>query len=338
MKQFFILLLCLVFFGCADPDPQERRIAGEALGTTYHIIWYSEDQLPMEQALDSIFQRVNQSMSTYMPESDISRINDGDTLVRVDSLFQKVFELSGQVYKESGGYFDPTVGNLVNLYGFGPKNTPAEIDSITVDSMMRYVGLGKVSVSQEGKVTKESSEIYLDFNAIAKGYTVDLIGNYLDRKDIENYLIELGGELLASGKNLGRDAYWTVGIDDPLQEEGERTLKAVIHLKNRAMATSGNYRKYRIDPETGIKYVHTINPLTGYPQTSRILSASILAENCALADAYATTVMAMGLEKSIEFLSRHKKIDAYLIYSAPGDEIKQYITEGFEAVLLEDAL
>ncbi|HET8855150.1 MAG TPA: FAD:protein FMN transferase, partial [Salinimicrobium sp.] len=126
MKQFFILLLCSVFVGCADPAPQERRFSGEALGTTYHIIWYSKDELPMEQALDSIFQRVNQSMSTYIPESDISRINDGDTLVTVDSLFQKVFELSGQVYKESGGYFDPTVGNLVNLYGFGPENTPAE--------------------------------------------------------------------------------------------------------------------------------------------------------------------------------------------------------------------
>src|SRR5690606_13657605 len=268
--------------------------------------------------------------------SDISRINRGQMEIQVDSMFREVFRLSQKVNRESGGYFDPTVGDLVNMYGFGPEEGLISIDSATVDSLMTFVGLGKIKISSEGMVSKEFPLIYLDFNAIAKGYTVDVIGVYLQNKGVENFLIELGGELLGKGENLSKKGLWTVGIDDPHQVEGTRILKAAITLKNRGMATSGNYRKFRIDSLSGRKYVHTINPQTGYPEESELLSATVLAESCALADAYATTFMAMGLKRSQKLLKNLPEVDAYLIHSEPDGSISEFTTSGFEEVVVEE--
>lgn len=340
MNRIFIFRVLIIgllagsIVSCSS-GPSERSFTGEALGTTYSIKYYSQEGLPMEQALDSIFERVNKSMSTYREGSDISQINRGDTLVRVDSLFRNVFKLSEKVYLESEGYFDPTVGNLVNFYGFGPESGGREVDSVGVDSLMQYVGLSKISISAEGQVKSTAPSVYLDFNAIAKGYAIDLIGHYLNSKKVENYLIELGGELLARGENLNKESPWLVGVDDPGQKEGERTLTAAVELRNRAMATSGNYRKNRTDPATGKMFVHTINPLTGYAEKSDVLSASVLAENCALADAYATAFMAMGLKASKKLLSELDGVDAYLIYAEDDGEIGEFTTPGFEEVLVE---
>lgn len=334
MRSFLFLLGSLLIFSCGPSGPSENTLTGEALGTTYSIKYFSEKEIPVEQGLDSIFRVVNRSMSTYQDDSDISRLNRGDSLVRVDSLFQEVFRLSRKVYEESEGLFDPTVGNLVNLYGFGPEKNLRRIDSSLVDSLMAYVGLEKLSLTSEGKMIKEVSGVYLDFNAIAKGYTVDLIGHFLEQHGVDHYLIELGGELLAKGRNLSRDSSWAVGIDDPAQTGDKRSLVSAVALNDRAMATSGNYRKFRVDPETGIRYVHTINPLTGYPEKSRLLSVSVLAENCALADAYATAFMAMGLERSVALLEELEGVDAYLIYAEEGEN-KEFLTPGFKKDLLE---
>ncbi|WP_037374106.1 FAD:protein FMN transferase [Salinimicrobium xinjiangense] len=333
LRPVLSIFLVALFLSCSQTD-KGRTSYGEALGTTYSIKYYSEDIIPMDKALDSIFEKVNQSMSTYRESSDISRLNRGDTLVRVDSLFQEVFRLSRQVHNESGGYFDPTVGDLVNQYGFGPESGPKVIDSVTIDSLMQFVGFQRLKLEND-RVVKEFPEIYLDFNAIAKGYTVDLIGHYLDSKNVEDYLIELGGELLARGKNREKEAFWTVGIDDPQQEEGQRELTAAIELKNRAMATSGNYRKYSTNPETGAMYVHTINPLTGFAEQSDLLSVTILAENCALADAYATAFMAMGYDLSKIILNKLDNVDAYLIYATNDGAIGEYASPGFEEVMKE---
>jgi thiamine biosynthesis lipoprotein len=331
LRPIILLLSFSLVLSCSEIDEQ-RSANGEALGTTYSIAYYSEDLIPIDKALDSIFERVNQSMSTYRDSSDISRINRGDSLVEVDSLFQEVFLLSKQVWENSNGYFDPTVGDLVNQYGFGPENGPKEVDSLTIDSLMRYVGFGKMKLRND-MVIKESPEMYLDFNAIAKGYAIDLIGHYLDSKGSEDYLIELGGELLARGVNRQKGSSWVVGIDDPFQQMGQRELTAAIELRNKAMATSGNYRKHRTDPETGALYVHTINPLTGFAQKSDLLSVTVLADNCALADAYATAFMAMGYDLSKMVLSHHDELDAFLIYSTLEGEMKEYATPGFEEVM-----
>lgn len=334
LQNITVIFLIGLMISC-NSGPTRQTAAGEALGTTYNISYYSEEDLALGKALDSIFERVNQSMSTYRESSDISRLNRGDSLVKVDTLFRNVFRLSEKVFVESKGYFDPTVGNLVNFYGFGPERSEKILDTASVDSLMQYVGLDKISLSGDGQVKSTASAVYLDFNAIAKGYTIDLIGHYLDSRKVDNYLVELGGELLAKGENLEKEAAWTVGIDDPEQEEEERTLTAAVKLKDRAMATSGNYRKNRVDSVTGRMYVHTINPLTGYAEKSDVLSASVLAENCALADAYATAFMAMGLERSKEMLSRLEKVDAFLIYAKENGEIGRFTTPGFEEVLVE---
>ncbi|WP_324721764.1 FAD:protein FMN transferase [Salinimicrobium sp. HB62] len=333
LRPIILLFSCLLILSCSQID-EKRSANGEALGTTYSIAYYSEDLIPMDKALDSIFERVNQSMSTYRDSSDISKINRGDSLVEVDSLFQEVFLLSKEVWEKSNGYFDPTVGDLVNQYGFGPENGPKEVDSITIDSLMRYVGFGKMKL-QDDIVIKESPEMYLDFNAIAKGYAIDLIGHYLGSQGVEDYLIELGGELLARGVNKDKGSYWLVGIDDPIQQMGQRELTAAIELRNKAMATSGNYRKHRTDPETGALYVHTINPLTGFAQKSDLLSVTVLAENCALADAYATAFMAMGYDLSKMLLSQEKDLEAFLIYSTLEGEMKEFATPGFKEVMKE---
>lgn len=316
--------------------PEEQIYNGDALGTTYQVKFYHTEQLDISNALDSIFKVINTSMSTYKPDSDISRINAGDSSVVVDKHFREVFQASRKIYDESGGMFDPTVGKLVNFYGFGPEGSQKEMNARELDSIRMFVGFNKLKLTEEGRIQKEHAEVYMDFNAIAKGYAVDEVARYLNSKNVENYLVEIGGELVAKGSNISKDQMWAVGIDNPDQGEGERKLQAAVKLENRAMATSGNYRKFRTDTETGQSYVHTINPVTGLATKSDLLSASVLAPNCTLADGYATAFMALGYEGSREMLKRLLDVDVYFIYADENEGIQIYTTPGFEESLLED--
>lgn len=328
--SFFLLFLTS---GCQEKN-STQSLTGEALGTTYQILFFHPQELKIQKSVDSIFHVINESMSTYQEDSDISRINKGDTTIKVDSNFKEVFFYSEKLYQESNGYFDPTVGNIVNSYGFGPDS---KLDSFTDserDSLFQYVGFNKLKLSSEGKILKEQPGIYLDFNAIAKGYAVDVIARILDGKKVENYLVEVGGELVGKGENLAKEQAWVVAIDDPLQSQGERTYQTTLFLKNRAMATSGNYRKFKVDSATGKRFVHTINPLTGRSEKSNLLSVSVLAENCALADGYATAFMAMGYERSRQMLEDLENVDVYFIYGEQGKEVKVFASEGFEEALL----
>ncbi|MDT0677819.1 FAD:protein FMN transferase [Autumnicola musiva] len=327
------LFVIFMFLSCSEGEAEKYTAAGDALGTTYHITFFAEKELPVAEGLDSIFRVINTSMSTYQEDSDISRINNGNTGIQVDSNFMEVFKYSDKIYKESGGYFDPTVGLLVNAYGFGPEVNYEQPDARQIDSLMTYIGFNKLSLTEDDRVEKEVPGIYLDFNAIAKGYAIDVIARWFDNRGVDNYLIELGGELVAKGKNTDNDSSWKVAIDDPRQEEGERTFQTVMSLENSALATSGNYRKFRTDSLTGEAYVHTINPLTGKAQQSNLLSASVLAENCTLADGYATAFMALGLEKSKEMLQRIEGVEVYLIYAGGGNELQVFTSEGFKKYL-----
>lgn len=333
-KAAFFSAICFLIFSCSSINNEEKIFTGKALGTTYQIKYFSKTHFDFQKSLDSIFEHINSSMSTYRDNSDISKINSGDSTVVVDQNFITVLRASKKVYNESKGYFDPTVGNLVNAYGFGPKASLKQIDSSQLDSLVLLTGLDKVNLKSDHTISKENPGIYLDFNAIAKGYTIDVIAEFLDAKRVNNYLIELGGELRASGKNQENKKYWLVGIDDPFQKEAERAITKVLKLKNRSMATSGNYRKFREDSATGQKYVHTVNPLTGKAEKSNLLSASVLAENCMLADAYATAFMAMGFEKSLAMQKMLFNVDIFLIYSEKG-ESKTYSSKGFKESFVE---
>ena len=325
-----LLGILFLLVGCIKQGPIiKNQTIGNALGTTYSIIYLSEEELDFQTEIDSVFKVVNQSMSTYIPNSDISRINRGENLT-VDSMFKEVFNLSKKINLESNGYFDPTVGTLVNAWGFGPGEQ-IELDSTKVDSLLQYVGFDKVQLTSDGKIEKESPEIFFDFNAVAKGYAIDRLGAMLDKKGITNYLVEVGGEVLTKGENLISEKPWTVGIDDPQVEFG-RQLKKVVSLKNRALASSGNYRKFRIDSITGEKYVHTIDPKSGFTKNSKVLAASVVADNCATADAYATTFMAMDLEDSKILLKKHKELEAYIIYLGKEGETLEFMTDGFQAL------
>jgi len=329
MKHILVFFWLILAVGCTQSPWVKNQNHGNALGTTFAITYMADRELDFQKEIDSLFHAVNRSMSTYMEDSDISKINAGDSSLAVDAMFREVFAISNGVHAATGGHFDPTVGVLADAWGFGPGELLA-LDSLKVDSLLQYVGWDKVELRDDNTIAKAHPAMQFDFNAVAKGYTVDRLGALLDSKGIENYLVELGGEILAKGHNPISGNPWTVGIDDPQVETG-RELKRIVLLQDRAMATSGNYRKFRLDPETGQKYVHTIDPLTGYTKNSHVLAVSVLANTCALADAYATGFMAMDLEDSKELLSRHGELEAYIIHLDRDGKTQEFMTDGFRA-------
>ncbi len=338
MKKLFLIIITIgVLVSCAKKQPEAKVLQGNAFGTTYTIQYFSDRDFSIQKGLDSVLALVNQSVNTYMPESDISKINQGDSTVVVDEIFKQVYRISERVYTNSEGYFDPTVGILRNAYGFGETDPSTEIDSTVLDSLRKFVGFKKVKLLDNGTIKKQYPEIYFDFNAVAKGYGIDNIGMYLEAQGISDFLIELGGELLAKGENLTKNQHWIAGIEAVDSQLEDRNYLATVRLTNEAMASSGNYRKFRINPRTGQKYVHTINPLTGYAEESNVTSATVIAPTCGLADAYATAFMAMGLERSKKILAKTEGIEAYLTFSTEeqnAEEQGRFITPGFKKRLV----
>jgi thiamine biosynthesis lipoprotein len=323
MKYLF-LVLSLLFLSCDKNIPNAQSLTGSAIGTTYSIKYFSEDYILKGSEIDSILKDINLSMSTYMPESGISRINSGESVV-VDENFQKVFKASKRIYNDTEGYFDPSVGLLVNAYGFGPQGYSEDVTEKQIDSLFQFVGFNHFQLSENAEVISSLPLLYLDFNAIAKGYTVDVFGEYLHSKGVNHYLVEIGGEVRVKGENLEKASPWKVGIELPL-ENNSRELMYGIKLKNESLATSGNYRKFRLDSLSGKKYVHMINPNTGQSQKTDILSASVITTTCTDADAYATAFMAMGFEKSLQFLEKQNALKVILIYSDSEGNQKTYIS------------
>jgi len=334
LKRLYPLLLILVVYlvwkarQSDDAELSLIELKGTTMGTIgYSIKYYDEDGYDYASEIDSLLKIWNESLSTYIPNSEISRFNNNDGCFEFESpYFYPVLEASRKVYEISDGAFDPTVGPLVNAFGFGPDKSMAP-DSTLVDSLMAYIGYDKIAIDQE-KVCKSSPGVKLDFSAIAKGYAVDVVADFLTSKGIKNLLVEIGGELLCKGNKTG-DQPWRTAIEDPGVEVYERKYLAVVELENRAVATSGNYRNYYV--RDGIRYVHTINPATGYPIVHTLLSASVFADNCMLADAYATAFMVLGAEKSQSILKEIPSIDAFLVFSAEDGNIETFVTDGIEA-------
>ena len=322
-NKFLVLISIFILFSCSKPVKDEKiTLEGAVFGTTYKIV-YLNTSINYQKSIDSLFLLMNTSLSTYIPSSDISRINSGDTTVVVDDLFLEVFKKSKRIHKETNGYFDPTVGNLVNAWGFGPKNEKRNLTATELQELMQFVGLDLVKIVDR-QVFKKEAKIYLDFNSIAKGFGIDVVARFLTSKKITNYLIEIGGEIRAKGTK-NNNIPWLIKIVDPTNEGLLQKYKS-INLSNRSMATSGNYRKYRFT-ENGQKFVHTINPITGQALESNLLSASVIANlDCADVDAYATAFMAMGLKKSKKFLQEHPLIDGVLLFIDDDGRLKEYST------------
>ena len=238
------------------------------------------------------------------------------------------------IYKESKGVFDPSIGQLINAWGFGKKENHTPPTQKQIDSLLALTGMDKVHYIDTPRgafIRKDNPNIQLNFNAIAQGYTSDVIADYFLSKQISNFIVEVGGELVIHGRNTLKNKPWRIGIDNPLQKPDEdREIVATVELTDCGLATSGNYRKLWRDSLTGQKYVHTINPKTGLPQPSNLLSATVIAPSAMLADSYATTLMALGgIEKAKDFLAQHKELKAVLLYSdeAHKGQIQKYVTE-----------
>ena len=323
------ILFILINVSCKTNKKNELiKFSGLAQGTTYSISYYDKEGRNFQKEIDSILKKFDLSVSIYDSTSIISKINKATEPQKVDFYFEEIFKLSQTISEQTSGAFDVTVGPLVNAFGFGFKNKE-NISKQLIDSLKKYVNYKYVKI-ENGFLVKKKPEISIDFNAIAQGYSVDVISEFLINKNIDNHIVEVGGEVIAKGKKE-KNTYWKVGIEKPVDNNTERELIVSFEIENKALATSGNYRKFYI--ENGIRYSHTIDPATGYPVNHSLLSASVLAERCAYADAYATAFMVMGLEKSKIFLEKHKELEAYFIYSDSLGENKTFETEGFKKIL-----
>jgi thiamine biosynthesis lipoprotein len=362
MKQYLLIPLFLALISCGGStdntdedktsDVSERiEFFGNTQGTTYSIIVNDPIDLT-SQEVDSILHLFDLALSTYIDNSTVSKLNNAvaGEFVYEDKnwFFDDCYQMSQEVYKNTNGLFDPTVYPLVAGWGFFKdiENVP---DSSAVDSLRALTSFNngyhfdfKLTETDHGDtipaglIMKNTPGAKLDFNAIAQGQAVDVLADLIASKGAKNYFIEIGGEIKVSGKNSEAE-FWRIGIDKPIENStaDDRVLQEIVQLENQAIATSGSYRKFY--EKEGIKYSHTLNPKTGYPVKHSLLSATVVAESCALADAYATALMVMGPDDAIDFLKNNPelKIEAYLIFNNSKDRLETYYTEGFGELIVD---
>ncbi|HAC15923.1 MAG TPA: hypothetical protein DCE78_08275 [Bacteroidetes bacterium] len=333
--NLFLLSLCTIVFISCTPASNERFIenTGRAQGSTYQIKYLSPDGTDFGNQFENIFAEIDRSMSTYVPTSLISMVNKGDTLVTVDSMFIEVLKRSLEIAEETNGSFDPTIGPIVRLWGFGFDEVRSDVTDEMVNEIKSKTGYLNVSVS--GLDVSLPAGFNLDFNAIAQGYTVDYLAEFLEKSGVERYMIEVGGEVRASGTNESGNV-WKIGVDKPTEDiDQQDRFQFIITLEDASLATSGNYRKFWIDEETGARYSHTIDPQTGYPARNELLSVSIVAPSAMDADAYATVCMVVGLSRCQDLLESKSDLEGYLIYDNGNGVWETSITEGFQLFIQE---
>lgn len=309
-----IVFLLLLVIGTVLIIRQQRNLPyqhneGFVFGTVYHLTYQHNKDL--QENIETEMKKVDDALSTFNKNSILSKVNQNEP-VELNDMFKDVFNMAEQISKETDGAFDITVAPMVNAWGFGfKKGTPPT--KHVVDSLKSLVGYQKVRL-ESGRIIKQDPRIMLDCSAIAKGYGVDVVANYLKKEGIENFIVEIGGEVVSSGISEKR-LPWKIGVTKPVDDSirQDQELQTILNVTNKAMATSGNYRNFYY--KNGKKYAHTIDPKTGYPVQHGILSATVLANQCAVADAYATSFMVMGLDKTKEILKKHPELMVYIIYA-----------------------
>lgn len=332
-----LLFAALLLYACnRGVAPVAIKIQGETQGTYYSITYYDTLHRDFTQQIDSILEAVDNSVSVYKPNSVISRLNRNEEILP-DEIFTANLNIAYQVSKASNGAFDCTIGNLIEAWGWGFSKR----DSITpelIDSLKAISGYERVSIGADGRLVKDDPSITINFNAIAQGYTSDLIAQFLTAKGVTDFLVDVGGELVASGQKPD-GTLWNIGIELPSEESADiisldsRPVKALLTITGKGIATSGNYRKFYV--EDGLKFSHTIDPKTGYPVTHSMLSATVVAENATLADAWATAFMVLGMEESKKFLKKHPELEAYFIYSDEKGIDHTWISPGLKESIIE---
>lgn len=299
--------------GCGSVEKQQ--FFGTTQGSYYSIIYYDEQNRDFSGDFDSIFREIENTLSLWDENSMISRVNRNDESVVLNQIFIDNFNYAMRAAELSEGYFDPTVGPLVSAWGFHFKDG-VEMTPEIVDSLKQFVGYHKIKI-EDGKVIKENPDMTLDFNAVAQGYTTDMIGDFLLLNGVENFLVDVGGEILAMGNKPNGDL-WKVGIEKPAEDkDAERIVQEIVELKDKSIVTSGNYRKYV--ERNGKRYSHSIDPNTGFPAANNMLSATIICDNTAWADCLASICMLVGMERAKEILATQKDVKAFFIYEEEGE-------------------
>lgn len=287
--------------------------SGVTQGSYFSITYFDEDGRRFENEIDSIFEAVDNSVSLWNENSIIRRVNRNEDVV-VDQIFKDNFEWSRKASEFSGGAFDATIGPLVSAWGFHYKKE-LEMTPEMVDSIRQLVDYRKIEIVND-KVVKANPNMTLDFNAVAQGYTADLVGKLLETNGIFNYLVDVGGEIMTRGTKPNGEQ-WVIGIERPAENfDSERSVQIRLNLKDKGIVTSGNYRKY-IEKD-GVRYSHSIDPKSGYPAPQNLLSATVIAENATWADCLASVCMLVGRDKAIELLEHEKDVEAYFIYVEDG--------------------
>ena len=325
--RYTLYLFTVCFFSCTSSDNTILITnSGKAQGSYYHIKYMSEMGEDFHSQIDSILLEVDSSLSIYKPYSLISALNNGEKL-KTDSLFNRVFFAAERVYIETEGSYDCSVRPLVREWGFykDKLGNKFKVDSIRIINLLKNVGFNKIQLLNDYLLLPKG--VSIDFNSIAQGFTVDLIAEYLESNNIQDYLIEVGGELLSRGKNDDGNI-WRVGVDKPSENiDFDKRFQFILDLEDKALATSGSYRNFYI--QDGVKYSHTINPFTGFPAKNKLLSVTVIHDNCMLADAYATAFMVMGVRKA-KIFALNNNIEIYLVYTGKDGNWKTYVSSNMQ--------
>ena len=322
--------MSILCFASCGRQSHKIVLQGLAQGSYYAVTYYDAENRNFQPEIDSIFHAVDMSVNLWVDSSVISKVNRNED-VTLDSIFLDNFRIAMETARLSDGYFDPTISPIVAAWGFSYKSG----DSITpqlIDSLKQLVDYRKIRI-ENGKVVKENPDMKLDFNAIAQGYTSDLIALFLESRGIKNYLVDTGGEIMARGSKPNGQP-WIVGIEKPAENwDSEQVVQTRITLRDKGLVTSGSTRKYT--ERNGRRYSHCIDPKTGYPVEHNVLSATVLAENSVWADALASICMVMGMEKSLPLIESMDGVEAYYIFVNDQNELETFATEGFRELIID---
>ena len=314
-KTFLFLLTCCFLTGCNTVEKQQ--FFGTTQGSYYSIIYFDEQNRDFSSDFDSIFKEIENTLSLWDENSMIRKVNRNED-VELNQIFIDNFNYAMEAAEFTDGLFDPTVGPLVSAWGFHYKEG-VEMTPAIIDSLRQLVDYRKVKI-ENGRVVKANPNMTLDFNAVAQGYTTDMIGEFLLSNDVNNFLVDVGGEIMARGSKPN-DEPWKVGIEKPAaNRDSERIVQEIVELNNQSIVTSGNYRKYV--EKNGKRYSHSLNPKTGYPSENTLLSATVICDNTAWADCLASICMVVGMENAMEILETQENVKAYFIY-LDGNEVKE---------------
>ena len=323
MRKIDLMIIGLAVLASCGKQPEKVVLQGLAQGSYYAVTYYDEQNRNFQREIDSIFHAVDMSVNLWVDSSIISKVNRNEE-VALDSIFIDNFNIAQEAARLSDGYFDPTISPIVAAWGFSYKSG----DSLTpqlIDSLRQLVDYRNIRI-ENGKVVKENPAMTLDFNAIAQGYTSDLIARFLESRGVKNFLVDTGGEIMARGEKPDGKP-WIVGIEKPAENmDSERVVQTRIALRDKGLVTSGSTRKYV--ERNGKRYSHCINPKTGYPVEHQLLSVTVMAENSVWADALASICMVMGMELSLPLIQGMDGVEAYYIFVNDQNELETFATEG----------